>query len=73
MISVAECRGGASLIKPEKSVQVHIKFQHTTLILLGSVRLLGIILGVNSLHLENGLKCHLNERKRRILQFQKGA
>ena len=41
-----------------------------SLIPLGSVRLLGIIL---CLHLESGLKCHLNEGIRRMLQFKKAA
>ena len=41
---------------------------HFSLILLGSVRLLGRILGANA-NLEDGLKCHVNEGIRRILRF----
>ena len=48
-----------------KNVNVMLEF---SLILLGSVRLLDIIV-----HLVNGLKCHLNEGIRRILQFKKAA
>ena len=54
-------------------MEINLFPSHFPLILLGSVRLLGIILGVNSLHLENALKCNLNEGIIRILQFKKAA
>ena len=56
-----------------KRIKTNFFLSHLSLILLGLVRLLGIILGANSLHLENVLKCHLNEGIRRILQFKKAA
>ena len=46
---------------------------HFSLILLGSVRLVGIILGANILHLETGLKCHFNEWIKRNSRFKKAA
>ena len=34
---------------------------------------MGLILGANSLHLENGLYCHFNEWIKRNLKFKKAA
>ena len=56
-----------------KGEKLYFFHGHFSLILLGSARLVGIILGANSLHLENGLQCHFNEWIKRNLWFKKAT
>ena len=54
-----------------KRIKTNFFASHFSLILLGSVRLFGYNIACK--HLENGLKCHLNEGIRRTLQFKKAV
>ena len=52
-----------------KGGKINFFYCHFSLILLGSARLVGVILGAT----ENGILCHLNEWIKRNLRFKKAA